>query len=159
MNKLMLEGKIALVTGASYGMGQATAERFATEGATVVLTARGKEKLDDAVKSITDKGYKALGIVADTGSLEDTRRVFATVIKELGDLDILVNNAGLGEMIMIDETDDDAVNTIMNVNFGGPLRYIREALRIFFTEERGRYHQRKLRRWQTTCLRSRLCFI
>ena len=131
MDTKMLEGKIALITGASYGMGLAIAELFAEEGAVVALVARGKEKLDAAAKGITDKGYRAIGIVADIGSMDDTLRVFDTVQKELGGLDILINNAGLGDMIMIDETNDEGVDRIMNVNFNGALRYTCEALKIF----------------------------
>ena len=59
MEAKMLEGKTAIITGASYGMGQTMAELFAEEGANVVLTARGQEKLDEAVKKIREKGGKA----------------------------------------------------------------------------------------------------
>lgn len=137
MDNQLLAGKVALITGASYGMGQAIAELFAEEGAAVVMTARGREKLDAAVNAIKAKGHKALGITADAGSLEDTKRVFETAMREFGDLDILVNNAGLGDMIMIDETTDEGVAAIMDVNFGGPLRYIREALRVFLPKNDG----------------------
>lgn len=97
MEKQMLAGKVAVITGASYGMGQTMAELFSEEGASVVLTARGHDKLDTVVKEIRAKGGKAIGIVADVCSLEDTQKVFAETIKEFGDLDILINNAGIGE--------------------------------------------------------------
>ena len=95
MEKQMLEGKAAIVTGASYGMGQTIAELFAEEGASVVLTARGQEKLDAVVEGIRAKGQNAVGIVADVCSTEDTKKVFETAVKEFGHLDILVNNAGI----------------------------------------------------------------
>lgn len=75
MDAKMLEGKVAIITGASYGMGQTMAELFAEEGAKVVLTARGKEKLDKVVAGIREKGGNAIGVVADSCSTEDTRRV------------------------------------------------------------------------------------
>lgn len=72
MEAQMLAGKAAIVTGASYGMGGTIAELFA--GASVALTARGREKLDEVVAGIGAKGFKAVGIVADIESAEDTKR-------------------------------------------------------------------------------------
>ena len=137
MEKKMLDGKVAIITGASYGMGKAMAELFAEEGASVVLTARGQEKLDSAVNEIKAKGGKAIGVVADTCSSEDTRRVFAETLKAFGSLDILINNAGIGEQKMIDETDDEWMLYVMNTNLGGPMRYIREALKLFLPKDEG----------------------
>ncbi|HIU26265.1 MAG TPA: SDR family NAD(P)-dependent oxidoreductase [Candidatus Copromorpha excrementigallinarum] len=137
MEKYMLEGKVAVVTGASYGMGQTIAELFAEEGASVVLTARGKDKLDKVVEGIRAKGQKAAGVVADVCSTEDTKKVFETALKEFGRLDILVNNAGIGEQKLIDETDDQWMMYVMNTNLGGPMRYIREALKIFLPQNEG----------------------
>ncbi len=137
MDKQMLDGKVAIITGASYGMGQTMAELFAEEGASVVLTARGNDKLDAVVEGIRAKGGKAIGVVADVCSLEDTQKVFAETIKEFGDLDILINNAGIGEQKMIDETDDGWMMHVMNTNLGGPMRYIREALKIFMPKNEG----------------------
>lgn len=137
MDAKMLDGKVAIITGASYGMGRTMAELFAEEGASVVITARGKEKLDEAVKGINDKGGKAVGVVADTCSTEDAKRVFETALREFGDLDILINNAGIGEQKLIDETDDEWMLYVMNTNLGGPMRYIREALKIFLPKNDG----------------------
>ena len=137
MEKEMLRGKVAIITGASYGMGQTMAELFAEEGAAVVLTARGQEKLDEVVQGIRAKGGRAVGVVADVCSTEDTQRVFETALREFGDVDILINNAGIGEQKMIDETDDDWMLLVMNTNLGGPMRYIREALKIFMPKNDG----------------------
>lgn len=137
MDKQLLKGKVAIVTGASYGMGQTIAELFAEEGASVVMTARGQEKLDAAVQAIKTKGLNALGVLADASSLEDTKRVFKTALHEFGDVNILVNNAGIGDMILIDETSDENVANVMDVNFHGPLRYIREALKVFLPKNEG----------------------
>lgn len=133
----MLENKTAIITGASYGMGRTMAELFAEEGASVVLTARGQEKLDQVVEGIRANGGKAVGVVADVCSTEDTKRVFETALKAFGDVDILINNAGIGEQKMIDETDDDWMLYVMNTNLGGPMRYIREALKIFLPKNDG----------------------
>ena len=140
MEAQMLKDKVAIITGASYGMGQSMAELFAEEGAAVVLTARHQEKLDAVVNGIQEKGGKAIGVVADVCSTDDTRRVFEAALKEFGDVDILINNAGIGEQKMIDETDDDWMMYVMNTNLGGPMRYIREALKIFLPKNDGGHH-------------------
>lgn len=97
VGKYMLENKVAIITGASYGMGQTMAELFAEEGASVVLTARGEEKLNAVVEGICAKGGKAIGVVAGVCLTEDTERVFASTLREFGDVDILINNAGIGD--------------------------------------------------------------
>ncbi len=137
MDAKMLKGKVAVITGASYGMGKSIAELFAEEGAAVVITARHQEKLDVVVEDICKKGGKAVGVVADVCSLEDTKRVFEIARREFGDVDILINNAGIGEQKMIDETDDDWMMYVVNTNLGGPIRYIREALKIFLPKNEG----------------------
>lgn len=137
MDAKMLEGKTAIITGASYGMGQTMAELFVEEGANVVLTARGQDKLDEAVERICAKGGNAVGVIADVCSAEDTRKVMDTALREFGDLDILINNAGIGEQKMIDETEDDWMRFVMDTNLGGPMRYIREALKIFLPKNDG----------------------
>lgn len=131
MDAQMLQGKVAIITGASYGMGRTIAEVFAEEGASVVITARHAEQLNEVVEGIRAKGGRALGVVADVCSTEDTKKVFKTAIDEFGDLDILINNAGIGEQKIIDETDDEWMMYVMNTNLGGPMRYIREALKVF----------------------------
>lgn len=137
MDAKILDGKTAIITGASYGMGRSMAELFAEEGANVVITARHQEKLDEVVEAIQAKGGKALGVVADVCSTEDTKRVFKAALKEFGDVDILINNAGIGEQKMIDETDDEWMKYVMDTNLGGPMRYIREALKIFMPKNDG----------------------
>lgn len=137
MEKEMLKGKIAIITGASYGMGRTMAELFAGEGAALTLVARGEEKLDEVVNAIREKGGRAIGVAADVRSPEDTKRVFEATLKAYGTLDILINNAGIGEQKLIDETDDDWAHYVTDINFIGPMRYIREALKIFLPKNDG----------------------
>ena len=137
MERQMLKNKVAVITGASYGMGRSMAELFAEEGAAVVITARHAQQLNEVVNSIRAKGGKAVGVVADVCSTEDTQKVFETALRKFGDVDILINNAGIGEQKMIDETDDDWMMYVMNTNLGGPMRYIREALKIFLPKNDG----------------------
>src|SRR6185436_13281561 len=96
MNKLT--GKVAVVTGASKGIGAAIAEHLAAEGASVVVNyASSKAGADAVVKRITQQEGKAVAVQADVSKAEDIQRLFAATKKAFGKLDILVNNAGIYE--------------------------------------------------------------
>lgn len=133
----MLDGKVAIITGAGKGMGQTMAELFAQEGASVVLTDIDAASLQTVVSGIESRGGRALGIVADVTSPEDTKRVFTTTLEKFGDLDILINNAGIGEQKLIDDTDDEWFDKVSSVNLVAPVRHIREALKIFLPKDEG----------------------
>ena len=90
-----LEGKVALVTGGTSGIGLATAQRFASEGAEVVITGRRKPELDAAMKAI---GHKAIGVQGDVGNLADLDRLYAAIKLKHGHIDVLFANAGGGEI-------------------------------------------------------------
>ena len=137
MKEKMLEGKVAIVSGASYGMGQTMAELFASEGAKVIMTAWGKEKLDEAVRQARAKGYEVSGVVADNKNLDDVKNVIQTALNAYGDLDILINNAAIGEQRMIDETDDEWLEHVYQTNVFGPFRFIREALKVLLPKNEG----------------------
>ena len=137
MKEKMLEGKVAIVSGASYGMGETMAELFAKEGAKVVMTARGGEKLAAVVERMRAEGLEVTGVVADNKNLEDVKRVIATAVDTYGDLDILINNAAIGEQKMIDETDDEWLEHVYQTNVFGPFRFIRESLKIFLPKNEG----------------------
>ena len=139
MERQLLKDKVAIVVGASYGMGTAMAEMYAEEGAKLVLTSRGKEKLDEEVEKIKAMGYPdVVGVVADSEKLEDVQNVFKVALDTFGDVDIVLNNAGLGEQMIIDETTDEWAMHVLNTNVVGPMRYIREALKIFLPKNEGR---------------------
>lgn len=134
----MLKGKTAIVTGASKGIGRAIAELYAEEGANVVLTARHQEQLDEAVKAIRDAGGTAMGVIADSSDPEAPARVFKEAIDAYGQVDILVNNAGTGDMVAIEECEDDHWAKVMELNLTGVFRYCREAVRHFMPRGDGR---------------------
>src|SRR6202035_956387 len=98
-----LQNKVALVTGASKGIGAAIANHLAAEGAAVVVNyASSKEGADRVVSEITKKGGKAIAVQADVAKSENIDRLFTETKKAFGKLDILVNNAGVYEFTPID---------------------------------------------------------
>ena len=91
-----LEGKVAVITGGTSGIGLATAHRFVDEGAYVFITGRRQSELDAAVKQI---GNNVTGVQSDVSNLADLDRLYDTVKQQKGQLDILFANAGLGELL------------------------------------------------------------
>src|ERR1043166_2030742 len=99
MSAKKLTGKVAVVTGASKGIGAAIARHLAAEGAAVVVNyASSKEGAERVVAAITGKGGRAVAVQADVSKQADVRRLFAEVKKAFGRLDVLVNNAGIYEL-------------------------------------------------------------
>lgn len=92
-NLFDLTGKVAIITGASRGIGQAIAERYAEAGAKVVISSRKQDGLDTVVKTITDKGGTALGVAAHNGQKEALQGLVQATVDAFGRVDILVNNA------------------------------------------------------------------
>lgn len=123
MGKLI--GKVAVVTGASSGIGLATAKRFALEGAKVFMTGRRQDELNAAVAEV---GANARGIQGDVSNLADLDRLFATVKKENGTIDILFANAGGGEFAALGEITEDHFDRIFSTNVKGTLFTVQKAL-------------------------------
>ena len=91
----VLEGKAAVITGSSRGLGLAIAEAYAREGAKVVLAARTQQAVDGAVQTLTAKGYQASGAACDVGDFEQVKALAAHAVKTCGKIDVWVNNAGV----------------------------------------------------------------
>ena len=123
MNKL--EGKIALVTGGTSGIGLATAKRFVAEGAHVFITGRRQTELDAAVKEI---GKNVTGVQSDASKLADLDRLFATIEQEQGHLDVLFANAGGGELVPLGTITEEHFDKTFNTNVKGVLFTVQKAL-------------------------------
>jgi len=125
---LGLKGKIAVVTGASKGIGRATAELFAAEGASVVICARGQEALDEAAAAMGMDGRKVLAVEADMTRQEDIDHLINSTIKNMGGLDILINNVGDATRGTIITKSDEDWQYDINVNLYSAIRCIRAAV-------------------------------
>lgn len=114
-----LTGKVALVTGASSGIGEATAFALASAGAGVAIAARRADRLETLAKNIKENGGQALPIVADVSDEAQTRSMVDKVKSELGRVDILVNNAGVMLLGPIDGADTEDWRRMVNINVLG----------------------------------------
>ncbi|GAA4661149.1 SDR family oxidoreductase [Arthrobacter cryoconiti] len=134
-----LRGKIAIVTGASRGIGLAIAERLVAEGARVCLTARGEDALADAVA--TFPAGAAIGVAGHADEANHRAQVLDAVVREFGGLDILVNNAGINPAYgPLESADLDAARKILDVNVLATLAWTQGALGhrgLHFRERRG----------------------
>lgn len=120
-------GKIVVITGAGSGIGEAAAQRFSADGATVVLVGRTKEKLDKLAHSLSDK-TKVFVRPTDVSRREDVDALFAEVIEKYGQLDVLVNNAGVASGGLISEVSDEDWQNVMSINVNGVFFCTRAAM-------------------------------
>jgi glucose 1-dehydrogenase len=128
----MLLGQKALVTGASSGIGRAIAQSLADAGAEVVVNyASGKEKAEELVRELTNRGSRALAIKADVSDELQVQSMFRETIDALGTIDILINNAGLQQDAPFSELSLAQWNRVIGVNLTGQFLCAREAVREF----------------------------
>jgi NAD(P)-dependent dehydrogenase (short-subunit alcohol dehydrogenase family) len=123
-----LRGKVAVVTGASGGIGEATARELASRGASVVLASRAMDKLEALRREISATGGLALAVETDVSDRGSVEAMVGRAVGEFGSLDVLVNNAGLGLSGRIAEVRPEDVRHVFEVNAIGPLNCIQSAL-------------------------------
>jgi 3-oxoacyl-[acyl-carrier protein] reductase len=130
-----LKNKVAVVTGASKGIGAGIAKSLAAEGATVVVNyVSSKEGADRVVAEITAKGGKAVAVQGDVAKAADIERIFAETQKAFGRLDVLVNNAGVYQFAPIEDLTEEQFHRQFNTNVLGLLLATREAVKYFGSE-------------------------
>lgn len=126
-----LTEKVAIVTGASAGIGRAIAERLAQEGATVVVNyGKSADKARAVVAGIESKGGKAVAVQADISKIADVRRLVRETVQRFGRLDILVNNAGMALLKPLVETTEQEFDQIFALNAKGAYFAMQEAARV-----------------------------
>lgn len=135
----MLEGKIALVTGASRGIGKAIALTLAQKGATVVVNYNGsKEKAEEVVKEITEAGGKASLSQCNVADFAATEEMIKGIIKEYGALDILVNNAGITKDNLIMKMKEEDFDGVLDINLKGTFNTIKHVARQMLKQKSGK---------------------
>ncbi|MBD7914420.1 SDR family oxidoreductase [Clostridium sp. Sa3CUN1] len=135
---MKLLGKVAVVTGASSGMGKSIALLYAKEGASVVVVARRKEKLDELVEISKNYPGKIIAMQGDVSIKEDNERMINLAVENFGRVDILVNNAGvMDEMMPVGEVEDELWQNVMNVNLNGPFYACRKAVNLMVKQGGG----------------------
>ena len=128
----ILSGKVAIVTGASKGIGASIATALGAAGASVVVNySSSKDGADKAVAEITSKGGNAIAVQGNVSKTEDVQRLFAETKKAYGQLDILVNNAAVFQFDALETVTEDEFHRQFNINVLGPILLIQEALKHF----------------------------
>jgi len=141
MDKRKLEGRVALITGASRGIGRAIARGYANEGAVIAITARTEGDLHSLVEEVQSAGGTALAICADLLDLAALAQVVPRVLEAFGTIDILVNNAGIGSSSSprpVADFDDEFWNKTLALNLTAPYKLSKAVLPIMLQKKWGR---------------------
>jgi NADP-dependent 3-hydroxy acid dehydrogenase YdfG len=132
-----ISGKVVAITGASSGIGEATARLLAERGAVVVLGARRTQRLDELAQDIRDHGGRAITCATDVARREDLERLVGRAVTEFGRLDVLVSNAGVSKIGPVADLDVDGWSAMIDVNLHGVLHGIAAALPVFRRQGHG----------------------
>ncbi len=128
MKRNVFTDKVVIVTGASSGIGRATALEFARNGSRVVIAARSAEKLEKLNEEITALGAEALACVTDVSIEDDCRKMVEETVRKFGTVDILINNAGISMRALFADVDLSVLKRLMDVNFWGTVYCTKYAL-------------------------------
>ncbi|MBQ4348191.1 MAG: SDR family oxidoreductase [Clostridia bacterium] len=123
-----LQDKIAIITGGNSGVGAATAELFAKEGAKVIISARRQAQLEEVAAKIEAQGGEVMPVVSDISKAEDAKALVEAVMAKYGRIDVLINNAGVLDsgLKAIDKFTDDDMNRVIDINTKGTMCMLRE---------------------------------
>ncbi len=133
-----VQGKIALITGSTGGLGNSFAEGLAKKGARVILNGRNAEKLEQQVQAFKAKGYQAFGYVFDITRSDAIKAAVAAIEKEVGSIDILVNNAGINLRAPLEDFDDDDWDTVIGINLTGAYKVAKAVVQSMIKNKAGK---------------------
>jgi NADP-dependent 3-hydroxy acid dehydrogenase YdfG len=134
-----IDGKVVAITGASSGIGEATARLLAERGAVVALGARRSERLDELASRIRERGGRAVTSATDVTHRGDLERLVARAVEEFGRLDVLVSNAGISKIGPVSDVDVDGWSAMIDVNLRRVLYGIAAALPVFQRQGQGHF--------------------
>lgn len=120
LNQFSLEGKVALVTGAAYGIGYAIAKAYAKAGAKIAFNCRGEKHMQEAMEAYKADGIEAKGYYCDVTKEDEVQKMVADIEKELGTIDILVNNAGIIKRIPMLEMSVEEFRQVVDIDLNAP---------------------------------------
>ena len=130
-NSFSLEGKVALITGASKGIGEAIARNYANMGAKVVINSRKQAAVDEVANAINTEGGTAMGVAGQVGNMDDCQRIFDATMSAYGRIDIVVNNAATNPVFgPVENTDGSVFDKIMGVNVKAPFELAKMCMPI-----------------------------
>jgi NADP-dependent 3-hydroxy acid dehydrogenase YdfG len=132
-----LEGKVALITGASAGIGQACARALAGEGARLVLTARRQERLEGLKKEAESLGTEAVSVTGDAREEQTATRTVKAAVETFGRLDILINNAGAGNYKNLVDTSAEEYDSLMDTNVRSTFLFTRHVVPVMLEQKSG----------------------
>lgn len=133
-----LTGKVAVVTGASSGLGVQFSKALARQGADVAIVARRVERLEEVKKEVEALGVKCLAVKCDVSKVDEIKAAVAKINDHFGTIDILVNNAGIALMEPAEEQSTDTWETMMSVNLNGSYYFAREVGKIMVEKKYGK---------------------
>ena len=136
--KFDLNGKIAIVTGASQGIGETIAVEMAKSGANVFCLARNKNALESTINKIISNGDKASAYSCDISDNEQFNNIVTDIFKEYGSIDILVNNAGITNDNLLMRMSDDQWDSVLNINLKGSFTCTRSVIKYMMKKKSGR---------------------
>lgn len=138
IDKFSLEGKVALVTGASYGIGFAIATAYAQAGATIVFNDIKQELVDKGLAAYEEIGIKAFGYVCDVTNEEQVQEMVSKIAQEVGPIDILVNNAGIIKRVPMHEMEAKDFRQVIDIDLNGPFIVSKAVLPSMMERRKGK---------------------